>query len=77
MLLSTSKLALAFIPLFLVCKAAVALPQSAGDPKPEIKITKICTSKADCNDESFPECCPAILGGMSLCLKECPKPSTR
>ncbi|KAF8881008.1 hypothetical protein BD779DRAFT_1547305 [Infundibulicybe gibba] len=35
MLLSTSKLALVFVPLLLVCKAAVALPNPGDSRSPE------------------------------------------
>ncbi|KAF8880319.1 hypothetical protein BD779DRAFT_1676013 [Infundibulicybe gibba] len=43
MLPSTSKLALAFIPLLLVCKAAVALPQP-GQPDSSLA----CSTGNDC-----------------------------
>ncbi|KAF8880326.1 hypothetical protein BD779DRAFT_1788655 [Infundibulicybe gibba] len=45
MLFSTSELSLAFIPLLLVCKGAVALPPLGGS---KFRITIACNSEKDC-----------------------------
>ncbi|KAF8880322.1 hypothetical protein BD779DRAFT_1803065 [Infundibulicybe gibba] len=73
MFLSTSKLALAFVPLLLLCKVAVAQDEDPWPPSPN-EMT-FCGPNADCENPIL-VCCPGLAGasGLHVCVtkSECP-----